>query len=43
MQTDGSPAAGVPEITPVELKERLDRDDDLVLLETPSRGAGTRG
>ena len=33
MQTDGSPAAGIPEITPVELKERLDRDDDLVLLD----------
>ena len=33
MHTDGSPAAGIPEITPVELKERLEREDALVLLD----------
>ena len=33
MHTDGSPAAGVPEITPLELKERLDRKDEMVLLD----------
>src|SRR5262245_12915852 len=33
MHADGSPAAGVPEITPLELKERMDRKDDMVLLD----------
>jgi adenylyltransferase/sulfurtransferase len=33
MHTDGSHAAGVPEITPLELKERLDRKDEVVLLD----------
>ena len=33
MQTDGSPASGVPEITPVELKDRLDRNETFVLLD----------
>ena len=33
MQKDGTPATGVPEITPAELKERLDRQDEIVLLD----------
>jgi sulfur-carrier protein adenylyltransferase/sulfurtransferase len=33
MQTGGSQPASVPEITPSELKERLDRGDRVVLLD----------
>jgi adenylyltransferase/sulfurtransferase len=33
MQSDGPQEAGVPEITPTELKDRLDREDRLVLLD----------
>src|SRR5687767_14377039 len=33
MQSDGNPASGIPEITPAELKERLDRQDAVVLLD----------
>jgi adenylyltransferase/sulfurtransferase len=33
MQSDGASASGIPEITPVELNERLERKDPVVLLD----------
>ena len=33
MQTPGSQPTGVPEITPTELKERLDRGDSVILVD----------
>jgi len=33
MQSDGAPVSGVPEITPLELKDRLDRKEELVLVD----------
>lgn len=33
MQTSGSEPTAIPEITPLELKERLDRNDPIVLVD----------